>query len=212
MRRLCTLTSSRIDITFAEYCFALLLHDMGLLAGFAPIVIGEEQLEPRSGKTVLDNLFHNADFKQMRDELPRIVPTATWRFVRLTLAAVGIDLPPAWEQMTVYDVMAGSTRMGSGFAAGFAGFELPTNGVLIKDCYFLEGDKGQLRLMLREFAEKVRRRIAVADARRLEAAEDELAQALQAREGRTTCGACWLDALLHWRQSGRAGERTAGAG
>jgi hypothetical protein len=172
MRRLRTLSATAVDVTLAEYCMALLLYDTRLIAGFSPLVVGEEQLERRSGKTVLDMLFQNAQFKQTRDKLPHTVPTATWRFVRLTLAAVGIELPAAWEAMTVHDILCGSTRNlvpPSGSAPHVA---VPTSGVLIKDCYFLEGDKRQLRLLLREFADKARRRTAVAAAEAAEAGTD----------------------------------------
>jgi hypothetical protein len=175
MRRLCTLDAQRVDITFAEYCMALYLFDQGLVAGFYPIVIGEQRVEPHSGKTVLDNLFHNATFKALRGMLPTTCPTATWRFVARTLAGVGHELPPSWEAMSVADVMCGSARMHA---------SAPTSGVFLKDCYFLEGDEGKLRLLLmREFAEKVRRRIGIATAE-LNAAAGEvaLAAAVQYRD------------------------------
>jgi hypothetical protein len=149
----------------------LWLHDRGLIAGVYPLVIGEEGVEAKSGKTVLNNLFHDETFKQLRDQLPRTAPAATWRFVRATLAAVGETLPPSWEAMSVADVMCGSARMGAG---------APTSGLFLKDSYFLEGDKDKLRLFLmREFAERVRRRIDVAAAE-LHAAAGEAARVLAA--------------------------------
>ncbi len=199
MRRLVTLDAERIDVTFAEYCFALHLvrrrccvrclrvgacasppaacacpsfaahtqHDRGVLAGLYPLVVGEECVEPKSRKTLLSNLFHDDAFKTLRDALPRTAPTASWRFVARTLAALGETLAPGWDAMSVHDVMCGSARM-----AGASTPVLPTSGMFVKDCYFLEGDKDKLRLCLqREFAEKVRRRIGVTAA-----AEEQLLQ------------------------------------
>jgi hypothetical protein len=151
---------------------ALLAYDRGLIAGLCPLVVGEEFVEPRSGKTVLDNLFHNHEFKALRDALPRTVPAATWGFVARTMAAVGLSLPPSWLAMSVADVMCGSARMQPGAV---------TSGLFLKDVYFLDGDKEKLRLLLmREFADKVRRRIGVAAAElRAAAGEAALEAAVQ---------------------------------
>ena len=156
MQRLTTLDATRIDITFAEYAMGLLLYDQRALAGVCPLIVGEAAVEPRSGTTVLDNLFHNGVFRELRNALPDTPPAATWAFVRRTLAAAGETLPPEWETMSVRDVMCASARMESGAL---------TSGVLIKDCFFLEGAKDHMRLLLmREFAEKMRRRIGIAAA------------------------------------------------
>jgi hypothetical protein len=156
MRRLCTLDAASVDVAFAEYCFALFLFAKGLVSVY-PMVVGEERVEAHSGKTFLDNLFQNKNFRVLRDVLPRTVPTATWRFVAHTLAAVGLALPPGWDALTVREVMCGS-------ACGAVPC-LPTTGVFQKDIYVLEGDKDKLRLFLmREFAEAVRRRIDIAAA------------------------------------------------
>jgi hypothetical protein len=157
MARLCTLDASRVDMTFAEYAFALYLYDTRALAGFCPLVVGEEAVEPHSGTTVLDNLFRNEQFKTLRAALPDTPPAATWAFVRRTLAAAGETLPAGWDAMSVREVMCASSRM--------QGEASLTSGVFIKDCFFLEGAKDHLRLLLmREFAEKVRRRIGIAAA------------------------------------------------
>jgi hypothetical protein len=128
------------------------------------MVVGEERVEAHSGKTFLDNLFQNKNFRVLRDVLPRTAPTATWRFVARTLAAVGLALPPGWDALTVREVMCGSA-CGAVQCLPPGSLLHPTTGLFQKDIYVLEGDKDRLRLFLmREFAEAVRRRIGIAAA------------------------------------------------
>jgi hypothetical protein len=195
LRRLADVTPTVIDITCAEYAMALWLLHVGRIRGVCPLVVGEEHVQSDIGMVVLDNLFHNPEFRAAKAALPRTAPAATWRFVRATLAALGETLPPAWEAMSVHDIMCASQRMSAPAKAPLAHAKAakggghadadeeqqqndgdddidddgeaalphvqppPFSGLLIKDCFFLDGQKEKLRLVLREFAAVIRQRI-----------------------------------------------------
>lgn len=149
-----------VDVTLAEYCMSLWLLRQKHICGVYPLMVGLEHAHPSlpGGTTLLDNLFHNEEFREVRNALPRVPNAPTWRFVRKTLTALGETLPAEWERLSVYDIMCASERMAPESSASSPALP-PFSGMLIKDAFVLDGPKDKLRLMLREFSTVVKERI-----------------------------------------------------